>query len=582
MKVEPQQLKAFLIDAGLVNDEKFEKILAKSKTSNKKIGDVLIAEGVLSREELVKLEAYILGIPFINLEKEVIRPEILKIIPEPIARNHNIVSFRKNGRDLEVAMLDPEDLRMIEFLKKTTNLRILPKLTTPESIRNVLNQYQQTLEAEFGEIIKQDAGAVEAIKDEMGVKEKDELLKAAEDLPIIRIVDTLLKHAILQRASDIHVEPSEKEVVVRYRIDGILHDAMVLPKQVDQGVVARIKVLANLKLDEHRLPQDGRFKIESEDYKYSVRVSVLPIFDGEKIVMRLLSETTKAINLEGLGLSGAFLEHTQDSLRRPVGIILVTGPTGSGKTTTLYSMMEILNSPGVNISTVEDQIEYRMPRINQTQVNAKIGLTFSAGLRSLVRQDPNVIMVGEIRDNETASLAINAALTGHLVLSTLHTNSAAGAIPRLIDMKVEPFLISSTLSLILAQRLVRKLCQERVKYTLSAAELKNIAKYIDPDRILKILKEEKIVKNADSWKDIVFYRPKPNKESPEGYQGRIGIFEVLRVTETIKELIVKQATSDQIQFQAIKEGMRTMVEDGFVKAAQGITSIEEVLRVIAE
>ena len=582
MKVEPQQLKAFLIDAGLVNDEKFEKILAKSKTSNKKIGDVLIAEGVLSREELVKLEAYILGIPFINLEKEVIRPEILKIIPEPIARNHNIVSFRKNGRDLEVAMLDPEDLRMIEFLKKTTNLRILPKLTTPESIRNVLNQYQQTLEAEFGEIIKQDAGTVEAIKDEMGVKEKDELLKAAEDLPIIRIVDTLLKHAILQRASDIHVEPSEKEVVVRYRIDGILHDAMVLPKQVDQGVVARIKVLANLKLDEHRLPQDGRFKIESEDYKYSVRVSVLPIFDGEKIVMRLLSETTKAINLEGLGLSGAFLEHTQDSLRRPVGIILVTGPTGSGKTTTLYSMMEILNSPGVNISTVEDPIEYRMPRINQTQVNAKIGLTFSAGLRSLVRQDPNVIMVGEIRDNETASLAINAALTGHLVLSTLHTNSAAGAIPRLIDMKVEPFLISSTLSLILAQRLVRKLCQERVKYTLSAAELKNIAKYIDPDRILKILKEEKIVKNADSWKDIVFYRPKPNKESPEGYQGRIGIFEVLRVTETIKELIVKQATSDQIQFQAIKEGMRTMVEDGFVKAAQGITSIEEVLRVIAE
>ena len=582
MKVEPQQLKAFLIDAGLVNDEKFEKILAKSKTSNKKIGDVLIAENVLSHEELVKLEAYILGIPFINLEKEVIRPEILKIIPEPIARNHNIVSFRKNGRDLEVAMLDPEDLRMIEFLKKTTNLRILPKLTTPESIRNVLNQYQQTLEAEFGEIIKQDAGAVEAIKDEMGVKEKDELLKAAEDLPIIRIVDTLLKHAILQRASDIHVEPSEKEVVVRYRIDGILHDAMVLPKQVDQGVVARIKVLANLKLDEHRLPQDGRFKIESEDYKYSVRVSVLPIFDGEKIVMRLLSETTKAINLEGLGLSGAFLEHTQDSLRRPVGIILVTGPTGSGKTTTLYSMMEILNSPGVNISTVEDPIEYRMPRINQTQVNAKIGLTFSAGLRSLVRQDPNVIMVGEIRDNETASLAINAALTGHLVLSTLHTNSAAGAIPRLIDMKVEPFLISSTLSLILAQRLVRKLCQERVKYTLSAAELKNIAKYIDPDRILKLLKEEKIVKNADSWKDIVFYRPKPNKESPEGYQGRIGIFEVLRVTETIKELIVKQATSDQIQFQAIKEGMRTMVEDGFVKAAQGITSIEEVLRVIAE
>jgi len=401
-------------------------------------------------------------------------------------------------------------------------------------------------------------------------------------LPIIRIVETLLKHAILQRASDIHIEPTEKEVIVRYRIDGILRDAMTLPKISASGIVARIKVLSNLKLDEHRLPQDGRFKVETEDYRYSIRVSVLPVFNGEKIVMRLLPETAKAFTLEQLGLRNEALERVQDNLRKPVGMILVTGPTGCGKTTTLYSMMEILNDPGVNISTIEDPVEYRMPRINQTQVNPKIGLTFANGLRSLVRQDPDIIMVGEIRDNETAGLAINSALTGHLVLSTLHTNSASGAIPRLIDMKAEPFLLSSTLNCILAQRLVRKHCSEKEKYFLKESELKNIAKYCNLDKILKILKEEKIVSKKASWKNIPFYRPKKTDECPEGYKGRIGIYEVLPVTETIKEMIVKQATSDEIQEQAQKEGMITMLEDGFVKAAQGITSIEEVLRVIIE
>jgi len=386
----------------------------------------------------------------------------------------------------------------------------------------------------------------------------------------------------LERASDIHIEPTEKEVIVRYRIDGILRDAMTLPKIAASGIVARVKVLSNLKLDEHRLPQDGRFKIETEDYRYSIRVSVLPVFNGEKIVMRLLPETAKAFTLEQLGLRNEALEKVQDNLRKPVGMILVTGPTGCGKTTTLYSMMEILNDPGVNISTIEDPVEYRMPRINQTQVNPKIGLTFASGLRSLVRQDPDIIMVGEIRDSETASLAINAALTGHLVLSTLHTNSAAGAIPRLIDMKVEPFLLSSTLNCILAQRLVRKLCPEKEKYFLKESELENIAKYCNLDKILKILKEEKIVQKKASWKNIPFYRPKKSEECSEGYKGRIGIFEVLPVTETIKEMIVKQATSDEIQEQAQKEGMRTMLEDGFVKTAQGITSIEEVLRVIIE
>jgi len=582
MRVEPQQLKAFLSDAGLITEAQFDEAQRKAEKTNQKVGDILISEGLISEEELIKLEAYILGIPFVNLEKETIPPEVLKLIPEPIARSHNIVAFRKKENNLEVAMLDPEDLRTIEFIKKTTNLKILPRLTNPESIKNVLRQYQKTLEAEFGEIIQKEIGVIKPIKEEEIVEEKAELQKMAEELPVIRIVDTLLKHAILQRASDIHIEPTEKEVLVRYRIDGILRDAMTLPKIAASGIVARIKVLSNLKLDEHRLPQDGRFKVETEEYKYSIRVSILPIFDGEKIVMRLLPEAAKALTLEQLGLRGEALEDIQDNLRKPVGMILVCGPTGCGKTTTLYSMMEILNNPGINISTVEDPIEYRMPRINQTQVNPKIGLTFASGLRALVRQDPDILMVGEVRDNETAGLAINAALTGHLVLSTLHTNSAAGAIPRLIDMKAEPFLISSTLNCIAAQRLVRRLCEEKEKYTLKESELKNIAKYCDLDKILKILKAEKIIKAKVNWKNISFYRPKPSGECPEGYRGRIGIFEVLPVTETIKELIVKQATSDQIQEQAQKEGMITMIEDGFIKAAQGITSIEEVLRVIIE
>ncbi len=581
MRVEPQQLKAFMLDAGLIKEDQFDKALNKAEKQGKKVEDVLVDEKLIEREDLIRLEAYILGIPFVSLEKETVDPEVLKIIPESVARSHNIVAFRKKGKNLEVAMLDPEDLKTIEFIKKKADLKILPRLTNEKSIKSVLNQYQETLQAEFGKIIKKEAGEIKPVT-EKEAEEKTELEKQAQELPIIRIVDTLIKHAILQRASDIHIEPMEKEVLVRYRIDGILRDAMTLPLNTKSGIVARIKVLSNLKLDEHRLPQDGRFKIETEDYKYSIRVSILPVFNGEKVVMRLLPETARGYTLEGLGARGEALERIERALKKPVGMILITGPTGCGKTTTLYSMMEILNNPGVNISTVEDPIEYRMPRVNQTQVNPKIGLTFAAGLRSLLRQDPDILMVGEIRDSETANLAINAALTGHLVLSTLHTNTAAGAIPRLIDMGVEPFLLSSTLHLILAQRLVRRFCEEKEKYRLTETELKNIRKYCDIKTIEDVLREEKILKKKQTLKDIDFYRPKPTKKCPDGYSGRIGIFESLEVSESIKELIQKGATSDEIQERAKKEGMRLMIEDGFVKAAQGITSLEEVLRVIIE
>jgi type IV pilus assembly protein PilB len=580
MRVEPQQLKAFMLDADLIEEEKFDSLLKKAEREGKRIEEVLIEEKILSEEQLAKLEAYILGIPYVALEKETIDEEVLKIIPETIARSHNIIAYKKRGNQLEVAMVDPGDLLILDFISKTTNFKILPRLTTKEGIKSALAKYQKTLEKELGEIISREE--VVLLPEKRTEEETEDLQKAAQELPIIRIVDTLLKHAILKKASDIHIEPTEKEVLVRYRIDGILRDAMVLPKISGPGIVARIKVLSNLKLDEHRLPQDGRFKIETPDYKFSVRVSILPVFDGEKVVMRLLPETERAFTLEELGLRGKALEDTKLALGKATGMILVTGPTGSGKTTTLYSMLSILNTPEVNISTLEDPIEYRMPRINQTQVNPKIGLTFASGLRSLVRQDPDIIMVGEIRDKETASLAINAALTGHLVLSTLHTNSAAGAIPRLIDMKVEPFLISSTLILIVAQRLVRKLTSEKEKYFLSKEEIDILSKYCNLERILKILKKENLISKQATLNKIPFFRPKPSKEYPDGYHGRIGIFEVLPVTPKIKSLILKQATSDEIEKTAKEEGMISMVEDGFIKAVQGITSLEEILRVVTE
>jgi type IV pilus assembly protein PilB len=586
MKVDPSQLKAFLLDSGLINKTQLKKAEKEAQDSKQKLEDVLIKSGQVKLEELTKLKAYILGIPFVDLTEEKIPPEILHIIPEPIAKKQNIVAFRKTGRNLEVAMLDPDDLQIVDFIKKKVGLKILPRLTSTESIKSAVRQYQKSLQAEFGELIGKESKTISIVTEKMPPDEelpKEELEKAAQDLPIIKIVDTLIKHAILQKASDIHIEPMEKDLIVRYRIDGLLHEAMTLPKQIAPGVGARIKVLSNLKLDEHRLPQDGRFKIETDEYKISFRVSILPVYDGEKIVMRLLPEGSKGFTLEGLGFWGRNLEIIHHQIKKPTGLILVTGPTGCGKTTTLYTIMDIINTPDVNISTVEDPIEYRMPRINQTQVNPKIGLTFANGLRSLLRQDPDIIMVGEIRDNETASLAINASLTGHLVLSTLHTNSAAGALPRLLDMEAEPFLIASTVNCIEAQRLVRRLIpKSKERYRLTKEETKDLEQQIDIEKVLSLLRQEKLISADEKLEDITFFRPKPTPDFPDGYSDRIGIHEVLEVSEAIKELIIKHASSDAIEKQARAEGMLTMLEDGFIKAARGLTSIEEILRATSE
>ncbi len=583
MHIDETQLVDFINDSGLVSRLDLENAKKTAESKKQKLGDVLVSQGKISEDDLRRMQAYILGIPFVDLKTQKIGFEILSLIPEPIARNHNIVAFKKTDKGLEVAMLETEDLTAIDFVKKKTGLRILPRLTDSESMKSVLLQYQKSLKAEFGDIIQKEAGAIKTIlekTDDEEISEKD-LKKLADDVPVVRIVDTLLKHAILQDASDIHIEPMEEQVLVRYRIDGLLHDAMVLPKNTGPSISARIKVLSSLKLDEKRLPQDGRFKIELNNERVAFRVSTLPTYYGEKIVMRLLRENISVLTLETLGFHGESLERIHEATKATTGMILTTGPTGSGKTTTLYTVLDILNTPDVNISTIEDPVEYQLKRVNQTQVRPEIGLTFVSGLRTLVRQDPDIIMVGEIRDNETASLAINASLTGHLVLSTLHTNSAAGAIPRLLDMKVEPFLLVSTLDIVIGQRLIRRL-EGKDKYFLSKDELAELSKKVDLDRIMSFLVKEKVVKEGTPWEKVTFYKPKPTATSEDGYSGRLGIHEVLKVTPSIKDLIIKGAQEKEIEAQAKKEGMLTMLEDGIFKSVLGVTTIEEVLRVVSE
>ncbi|MBI2046010.1 MAG: type II/IV secretion system protein [Parcubacteria group bacterium] len=583
MIIDQTKLKDFIIDSGLIPKAAVDAAEQETKEKKENFSEALLRSGGISEENLRKIQAYVIGIPFVDLKGQKISFEILSMIPEPIARRHNSIAFRKTDDGLEVAMLDTEDFEAISFIEKKTQLKILPRLTDAESIKSGLLQYQKSLKEEFGDIIQKEAVTLAMApeeKEDKGVSEKD-LKKLAADLPVVRIVDTLLSHAISQDVSDIHIEPQEKQLLVRYRIDGILHDAMILPKNAGAAVTARIKVLANLKLDEKRLPQDGRFKIEAPE-KVSFRVSTLPTFFGEKTVMRLLKEGASGFTLETLGFHGDGLERIHEALKQKTGMILATGPTGSGKTTTLYTLLDMLNTPDVNISTIEDPVEYQMKRVNQTQVKSEIGLSFSNGLRTLVRQDPDIIMVGEIRDNETAELAVNAALTGHLVLSTLHTNSAAGAVPRLIDMQVEPFLIVSTVKVIIAQRLVRRLHKRKEKYMLSKAEFESLARIVDMNRVLRMLQEEKIVGPSDTWETISFYKPKASAESEDGYNGRIGIHEVLKVTPTIRNLVMSGGTADAIEAQAKKEGMMTMLEDGVFKAVQGITTVEEVLRVVSE
>jgi len=572
-------LKKILRETGTFDAKGLNAILAEAKAKDPKmpLETFLLKEKKMPEEMLFRIASQYYKLPFINLRDVPIRHDILFLIPEPIAVSHNVVAFEKVNDELHIASLDPSDLQTFEFIKRKTGLRIKLYFTNPASLEEALKQYRQSLSAELGALTKVPTDE----KDRVTPGEELELSKLAEDIPIVRVVDSILEHSILEGASDIHIEPTETEVIVRFRVDGVLRPVMTFPKMVASGIVARIKILSNLKLDEHRLPQDGRFKIENPNHKFSVRVSVLPVVDGEKIVMRLLSETAKALTLDQLGFQPKPKNLVLRNIKKPHGIILVTGPTGSGKSTTLYSVLAMLNTPKVNISTIEDPVEYRMPGINQSQVNPRIGFTFASGLRSLLRQDPNIIMVGEIRDQETAEIAVQAAMTGHLVLGTLHTNDAPTALPRLVEMNVPPFLIAFTANMIIGQRLVRKICPGCVRsFKLPSHVLEQLRQQIDVDEIWKTLRREEIVDKNQEIEDTTFWRGSGCAQcNHEGYKGRIGIYEVLDITPEVSTLINAEANSFEIQKMATKQGMVTMIEDGFIKAVKAMTTIEEILRV---
>jgi len=556
-------LKKELIKRGYIDSKKFNVLEKNAKKFKRSLEEILIEEKVISSEDLAKIKSEISGIPEAQIN-DFIDFGLISYIPESVIKNSYVLPIKKEEDKLIVAMADPWDEDLIDFLRKKTDLEIEVQYAPKDKI---LEAFNKAKEWDIKSISKG-----EAKLEEVSIGES-----------IIKIVDSLIKEAIQSNASDIHIESQENELLVRYRIDGILRDIVNFSKEYAPSIIARIKVLANLKLDEHRLPQDGRFKLEINKKRYSFRVSVMPVIDGEKVVIRILEEEGKEFTLEELGFREKEIQIINKAITKPYGMILATGPTGSGKTTTLYSLLKKINKREINIVTIEDPIEYKLHGANQTQVKPEIGLTFASGLRSILRQDPDVIMVGEIRDRETAGLAINAALTGHLVLSTLHTNDSAGALPRLIDMGVESFLIASTVNVIIAQRLVRRLCPKtKIPYKLSDDQYRELANVINIEEITNILRKFNLLNQNQTLKDVTWYKPGFSEDCPDGYSGRIGIYEVLEVNDDIRELIFAGANADKIKQKAREHGMITMQEDGFIKAVQGITSIEEVIRVTKE
>jgi type IV pilus assembly protein PilB len=590
MKINSNVLRGILLMNKVVDAARLSK-LEKESTELKVPLDQLVVEKKLTTErDLVKLYARSISVPYVDLSDKLVPRNILTRIPERIAKKSRAVLFSEENEKLLLAMEDPDDFQALDFIEKQTGYRVKVYIATPSDISQVLDQYKEGLDTEISKAIK-DTHLNQPKEELEDGTSKEKVQEIIEDAPIARTVSIILEYAVKSRASDVHIEPREDAVHIRYRIDGVLQDTMTLPKTLLSAVVSRIKILADLKIDEHRIPQDGRFKITVAGKRVALRVSTLPIMDGEKVVMRLLDESTKAATLEELGFIGQSLAIIKDNLLRAHGMTLVTGPTGSGKSTTLYSILSSLNTVGVNISTVEDPVEYRIQGVNQTQANEKVGMTFAGGLRSLLRQDPDIIMVGEIRDGETAELAVQAALTGHIVLSTLHTNSAAGSLPRLIDMKVEPFLISSTVNTIIAQRLVRRVCVHCMEmHQLTEAEMKALGEEFDIAGAIGLYQKLQLKRIPEAPQApeptataITLFKGKGcDKCAKSGYQGRKGIYEVLGVTEAIGEMIVQKKSSDEIQNEAVKEGMILMHQDGFLKALQGITTVEEVLRATKE
>lgn len=571
MHITKEKLKEIVLDSGLVTDEEFAIAVEESRRSGQSIENILIGRGKIPEEYFAELLSSYYDAPIVNLKKEAehIDHEVLELIPEVYAKSKNVVLFAydKEAGRAKLAMLDPFDFETIEYVRAKLNVWVDAYLTTLPSLRYGLKQYKKKVGINFDQIISENVEQSLAITDEADVA------KSASAVPIITILDNVIDHAASLNASDIHFEPLEKELLVRFRIDGIMQEIVGLPKAIAPVLVARVKILASMQIDEHRIPQDGRFHFDMDDGgSIDVRVNIMPVFHGEKVEMRILKGAARPLTLKDLGFSDDATVVLNNEIKKPHGMILVTGPTGHGKTTTLYAILQILNTPSVNITTIEDPVEYEFPRVNQTQVNVKAGITFANGLRALLRQNPDIIMIGEIRDNETVEIAIHAALTGHLVVSSLHTNDATSALPRLLDMGAPAFLLSSTVNLVIAQRLVRRICATCTE------------SYSASPEIVRLIKAQiELSGNTATSIPDTLYRGRGCKVcGNSGFQGQIGIFELFRITDTIRELILREATVAEVRKKAIEEGMTTMFEDGLDKVERGITTIEEVLRVVKE
>lgn len=552
-------LKKILVDTGLISQKDFNLAKKQAGVEKKALEEVIIDRDLISDPELGSIVADELKFPFINLREVKIDREVLNVLPEIVARKQEIIVFERTKQGLKAAMADPENLAVREFVERKTGEKVFPYLATKADISTALKYYKKEIKEEFSELIGET------------LKELKKTEMESRSLPVIRMVDLILNYGYENRASDIHLEPYEKKVILRYRIDGVLHDILSLEKRVHDFLVSRIKILSRLRTDIHEAVQDGHFAFSVPDEKVDVRVSIAPIEEGEKVVLRLLSKKAKRFSLKDLGLGQKDLAAVENNLKKPWGMILASGPTGCGKTTTLYAMLRILNTREVNIMTIEDPIEYDVEGINQIQVNLKTKLTFSQGLRAIIRQDPNIIMVGEIRDSETAKLAVNAATTGHLVLSTFHSIDAPGCLVRLQEMGVEPFIITSIVNVAIAQRLVRKLCQKCIEsYEISISKISSL---LPKDLVSKFPKTAKNTIRLFQGKGC----PVCQKT---GYSGRVGIFEVLEMTEPIKKLVMEKANASKIREQAVKSGMTTMIEDGLGKVESGVTTLEEILKAV--
>lgn len=557
-----------LFAKGFLTRDQLNFVKSEAKRRQEAPEQILSKMGWVNNEQLTSAKAEIIGVPYVAPDKNPIAPEVLAYLPEAVAKRFTVIPIAKEENVLLVAMVDPLDLQVLEFIEKKTGLAIRPYIATTESITQAISeQYTRGLSFEVGEALKEAAPGMS-----LPLSTQETVTGVLGEAPVARIVSTLLEYGIRVRASDIHIEPLENETRIRYRIDGILHEKLILPRRIHDAIVSRIKILGSMKIDEKRLPQDARFNFKIGEEEIDLRISTMPTAWGEKVVMRLLKKSGGVPTLPELGLRGVALRHLEENIARPHGIVLITGPTGSGKTTTLYSILSKLNSTKVNILALEDPIEYQIAGVNQVQVNVQAGLTFASGLRSFLRQDPNIIMVGEVRDTETTDLAIQASLTGHLVFSTLHTNDAAGALPRLLDMQAEPYLIASTVTAVVGQRVVRQICPGcKIERTVNLDLLANFKAVLGK------------IYDFSQKGDLKFYAGRGCKEcNNTGYLGRIGIFEVLVISEKIARMILARQTSQTIQGQAIIEGMITMKQDGFLKVIEGLTTIEEVLRVAEE